>query len=261
VARAYPLTDLVKLVRAYGLLSGTCDNYRAIAGQVSREWLQQEVEQYVPLSSLPNAFFHTMRGRDILAAELFPNDDIDPESLDVEAIDVATVGKNCRINSNRLPKLETTIHVSILAANMLLGVRLYGDHGKGVPAITHDLIIATMLQETLGKAHRYSALASDDIEIVDDTYIFTWFGDNVASLVRQLDEFAEKFENAFAAGAPLPDPPNPAIASATAALMASRLRLTARAAGDQVIYFLDEERLLSASRLRFMRGSVPFTRG
>jgi len=75
VARAYPLTDLVKLVRAYGLLAGTCDTHRAIVGEVSREWLASEVEQYVPLNSLPNAFFHTMRGRDMLAAELFPDED------------------------------------------------------------------------------------------------------------------------------------------------------------------------------------------
>jgi len=242
VARAYPLTDLVKLVRAYGLLAGTCDNHRAIVGKVSRDWLAAEVEQYVPLASLPPAFFHTIRGRDMLAAELFPDDDIDPESLDVDSLDVAELGKDCRINTNRLPKLETTIHVAVLAANMLLGVRLYGDHGKGVPTVTHDLIVATMLQETLGKAHRYSALSADDYEIVDDTYIFSWFGDSVATLVRQLADYVAEFEAAIAAHQSLPTPPNPAIASAVAALMASRLRLTARAAGDQVIYFLDEAR-------------------
>ncbi len=242
VARAYPLTDLVKLVRAYGLLAGTCDSQRAIVGGVSRAWLSQEVEQYVPLSSLPASFFHTMRGRDMLAAELFPDEDIDPESLDVDAINVLELGKDCSINTNRLPKLETTIHVSVLAANIMLGVRLYGDHGKGVPAISHDLIVATMLQETLGKAHRYSALAARDYEIVDDTYIFSWFGDNVASMVRQLNDYVTRFEEAVALRTALPDPPNAAIANATASLMASRLRLTARAAGDQVIYFLDNTR-------------------
>jgi len=242
VARAYPLTDLVKLVRAYGLLAGTCDDHRAIIGQVSRDWLASEVEQYVPLASLPQAFFHTMRGRDMLAAELFPDEDIDPESLDVDALDVANLGKDCRINTNRLPKLETTIHVAVLAANMLLGVRLYGDHGKGVPSISHDLIIATMLQETLGKAHRYSVLASEDYEIVDHTYIFTWFGDSVASLVVELQSFLERFDAALENNEPLPEPPNAGIACATAALLASRLRLIARAAGDQVIYFLDQAR-------------------
>lgn len=242
MARAYPLTDLVKLVRAYGLLAGTCDNQRAMVGEVSREWLCSEVERYIPLSSIPSAFFHTMRGRDMLAAELYPNDGIDPESLDVDNIDVSALGKDCWINTNRLPKLETTIHTSVLAANMLLGVRLYGDHGRGSRGITHDLIIATMLQETLGKAHSYSALASNDYEIVDDAYIFSWFGDSVAQLVEKLRSYIAAFEAAVDSNSTLPEPPSPAIADATAALMASRLRLTARAAGDQVIYFLAEER-------------------
>lgn len=242
MARAYPLTDLVKLVRAYGVLAGTCDNQRAVIGKVSRDWQAREVERYVPLASLPEAFFHTRGGRDMLAAELFPDQDIDPESIDVGALDVAALGKDCQINSNRLPKLETTIHVAVLAANLMLGVRLYGDHGKGVPAISHDLIIATMLQETLGKEHRYSSLSSDEFEIIDDTYIFSWFGDSVASLVRQLSDYVAEFETALLASAALPVPPTPAIASATAALMTSRLRLTARAAGDQVIYFLGDAR-------------------
>ena len=242
MARAYPLTDLVKLVRAYGLLAGTCDNQRAVIGQVSRDWQSQETEQWVPLSSLPESFFHTRGGRDMLAAELFPNDDIDPESIDLGTLDIAELGKDCEINTNRLPKLETTIHVSILAANLLLGVRLYGNHGKGVPAITHDLIVATMLQETLGKEHRYSALSSSDFEIVDNTYIFSWFGDSVATLAQQLSAYVSEFETALTERSELPTPPTPAIACATAALMASRLRLTARAAGDQVIYFLGDSR-------------------
>lgn len=243
MARAYPLTDLVKLVRAYGLLAGTCDNQRAMVGEVSRAWLSSEVERYVPLSSIPSSFFHTMRGRDMLAAELYPDDDIDPESLDIESIDVATLGKGHYINTNRLPKLETTIHTSVLAANMLLGVRLYGDHGKGAPVITHDWIVASMLQETLGKAHRYSVLASDDYEMVDDVFIYSWFGDSVAQKVEELRCYLTAFESAVESNeAQLPEPPNRAIANATAALMASRLRLTARAAGDQVIYFLDETR-------------------
>jgi len=114
--------------------------------------------------------------------------------MKTDALDVASLGEACQINTNRLPKLETTIHISVLAANMLLGVRLYGDHGKGVPSVSHDLIVATMLQETLGKAHRYSALAADDYELVDDAYVFTWFGDSVATLVRQIADYVAKFE-------------------------------------------------------------------
>ena len=72
MARAYPLTDLVKLVRAYGVLAGTSDMERVIAGTLSRDWIAKEVEHFVPLSSLPRKLFNTMRGKDLLAAELFP---------------------------------------------------------------------------------------------------------------------------------------------------------------------------------------------
>jgi len=241
VARAYPLSDLVKLVRAYGVLAGTGDTERVIAGSISRRWIAQEVEHHVPLSSLPKALFKTPRGWDLLANELFADQDIDPETIKPEEIDLAERGRDCLINTNRLPKLEPCIHSAVLSANMLLGVKLYGDHGKGMPAMTHDLIIATMLQDTLGKSYRYSAINASDHEIVDDTYVFTWFGDTVAAYVRALLDYRMLFEAAVDAGETPPAPPNPAIATAVAALEASRLRLTARAAGDHVISFLDNE--------------------
>jgi hypothetical protein len=241
VARAYPLTDLVKLVRAYGVLAGTSDMERVIAGTLSREWIAKEVEHFIPLSSLPYRLFDTQRGRDLLAAELFAKQDIDPETLRPETLHMRIAGSRRMINSNRLPKLEPVIHQAVLAANMLLGVRLYGSHGRGNRSMTHDLIVATMLQDSYGKSHRYSAFSSRDHEIVDDTYIFTWFGDAVGKLVITLAEYLSLFNEAVAANLPIPEPPNAEIATAVAAIQASRLRLIARAAGDKVISFMDAD--------------------
>jgi len=225
VARAYQLTDLVKLVRAYGVLAGTGDMERVIAGEISRRWISTEVEHLVPLSSLSAKLFNTQRGRDLLATEIYGDQDIDPETIDPQQLDIEDIGKHCLINTNRLPKLEPSIHAAILAANMLLGVRLYGNHGQGMPGMTHDMIVATMLHGTLGKRYRYSAITSSDHEIIDDSYLFSWFGDVVADNVRLLSDYLQSFETAIENG--------------VAAIEASRLRLTARATGDQVISFLD----------------------
>ena len=125
---------------------------------------------------------------------------------------------------------------------MLLGVRLYGAQGKGLSSVTHDLIVATMLQDTLGKPYHFSAISSAEHEIIDDEYVFSWFGDAVASHARVLRDYLDSFEAAIAAGVRLPEPPSREIATAVAAIQASRLRLTARAAGDRVIGFLDGAR-------------------
>ncbi|MFK7890655.1 MAG: hypothetical protein AB8B63_07545 [Granulosicoccus sp.] len=240
VSRVYPLTDLVKLVRAYGVLAGTSDMDRVIVGTLPRDWIAKEVEHIVSLGSLPAALFETPRGRDLLAAELFADQDIDPEQIDSASLNVQAAGQDILLNTNRLPKLESTIHQAVLAANMLLGVRLYGCHGKGAPSITHDLIVATMLQDSYGKPYRYSAYSSQEKETVDDAYVQTWFGDSVAGLVRKLANYLTAFERAARSQSELPDPPDAQIATATAAVFASRLRLVARAAGDKIFSFLDD---------------------
>ena len=239
MAHAYPLTDLVKLVRAYGLLAGTSDRERVIAGTLSNRWIATEVEHLVPLCTLPKPLFKTLRGRDLLAAELFADQNIDPTTIDSDGISIDEMGDGRWINTNRLPKFEPIIHQAVLAANMLLGVRLYGDHGKGDPAISHDLIVAAMLQDAIGKQHRFSAISSNESEYVDDNYILTWFGDSVATLVRELADYLVQFDKAIDASEAPPAPPSPRIATAAAAVQASRLRLVARAAGDKVISFLD----------------------
>ncbi len=249
MARAYPLTDLVKLVRAYGVLAGTSDMERVIAGTLSREWIAKEVEHLVPLSSLPERLFETQRGRDLLAAEFFADQDIDPEIIKPALLDIRSVGQQRMINTNRLPKLEPIIHQAVLAANMLLGVRLYGTHGQGTPTMTHDLIVATMLQDSYGKSYRYSAFSSQDHETVDDTYLFTWFGDSVSKLVIALADYLREFTDAVEQQRPVPVPPSPDIATAVAAVQASRLRLVARAAGDKVISFMDAEQRVTMENL------------
>ena|GEM_PF-542383 len=237
--RPYPLTDIVKLVRAYGVLAGTSDQERVLAGSISRRWIASEVERQVPLASLPKALFRTPRGRDLLAAELFGDRDIDPETLQPDELDIASLAAGRMINSNRLPKLEPIIHEAVLVANILLGVKLYGMHGRGHPGISHDLIVAAMLQDAIGKPNRFSGITPVDHEIVDDAYVLTWFGDRIASLTRELSDTIRWFDAAFEKNLKPAEPRNPAIATAVAAIMASRLRLSARAAGDRVISFLD----------------------
>ncbi|MBX2825241.1 MAG: hypothetical protein KTR33_10970 [Gammaproteobacteria bacterium] len=233
------LTDLQRLVRAYGLLAGTCDNERAIIGPISRRWIASEVEHPIPLDSLSPAFFRTQRGKDLLATELYPDEDIDPECIDPDALDLGVLLKGRMINSNRVPKLEPRINCSVLVANMLLGVRLYGRHGKGVTEISHDLIIAAMLQDALEKPYVFSSLSSAEHELVDCEYVKTWFGPTVSLLAYQIRSVLLALESADEVSTPAPR-----VANALAAIFASRLRLTARGVGDAVISFLDEDRLV-----------------
>lgn len=249
MARAYPLTDLVKLVRTYGVLAGTSDMERVIAGTLSRDWIAKEVEHQVPLSTLPERLFYTMRGRDLLAAELYAGQDIDPETIRPETLNIREAGKHCLINTNRLPKLEPTIHQAVLSANMLLGVKLYGTHGLGTPSMTHDMIVATMLQDAYGKPYRYSPFSSEDQETVDDTFLFTWFGNTVAKLVKSIADYLVLFNQAVVDKTTIPEPPTPGIATAVAAVQASRLRLVARAAGDKVISFMDQDQVAVLEQL------------
>ena len=172
--------DLRYLARAYGLLAGTCDSERVIAGRISRQWIATEVEHPVPLAALPRALFKTQRGRDLLASELFEDSNVDPESIDPDQLDIDTLGAGLQINSNRIPKLEPRIHVAVLVANILSGVRLYGDHGNGVPSLGHDVVIAAMIQDAIGKPYLFSSLSSEEYELVDNDYLLTWFGPRIA---------------------------------------------------------------------------------
>ena len=238
-SRARQTRHLQRLARAYGLLAGTCDSERVIAGTISRDWIAREVEHAVPLAALPNALFATQRGKDLLAAELFDDENIDPETIDPEKLDLAGLGAGHLINSNRIPKLEPRIHVAVLVANILLGVRLYGNHGQGVTSLDNDTLIAAMIQDAIGKPYRFSSLSSDEFELVDQDYLHTWFGGRVAMLAFRIQQSLQDFE-AAQDDQSLPDiPADGHMHSVIAAIYSARLRLSARAAGDGVIGFLD----------------------
>lgn len=238
-SRARQTRDLQRLARAYGLLAGTCDSERVIAGTISRDWIAREVEHAVPLAALPNALFATQRGKDLLAAELFDDENIDPESIDPDKIDLAGLGAGHLINSNRIPKLEPRIHVAVLVANILLGVRLYGNHGQGVKSLNNDILIAAMIQDAIGKPYLFSSLSSDEFEFVDEDYLHTWFGQRIARLAFSIQQALADFEAAIAEGAAPAISTDGHMHSVIAAIYSARLRLSARAAGDGVIGFLD----------------------
>ncbi len=263
MARPSTQTDLERLVRAYGVLAGTCDAERVIVGPVSRAWIATEVEHAIPLNELPAELLSTRRGHDIIAHELYPDEDIDPQTLDIASLDQTINTSNCVINSNRIPKLEPRINSAVLTANILLGVRLYGRHGKGSPDISNDLIVAAMLQDALEKPYVFSALSSGDYEIIDRDYLTTWFGPKVAALCYQIQEALDLFSHSVVSGQSHgnshgkshgisngnshgksfnPDSIPGRIHTVIAAIAASRLRLTARAAGDSVISFLPVQR-------------------
>lgn len=228
------LSDLRKLVRAYGVLAGTCDAERAIAGKVSRRWIAAEVEQMLPLSQIPYKFFFSNRGREVLAGEFFPGEDIDPTEIDPDSLDIRGRGQKIYINSNRLPKLEPQINAPIVTANLLLGIQLYGNRGVGRNVVDNDLIIAAMLQDALGKKHRYSAFKAANFVTIDTDYLATNFGYQVLQKAEELADAIRVFEASDRGVCPEFDVP---IANAVAAIMISRLRLTARAAGDAVLSF------------------------
>jgi hypothetical protein len=233
------LSDLRKLVRAYGVLAGTCDAERAIVGRISRRWIAAEVEHMLPLSEIPYRFYFSNRGREVLASEFFPGQDIDPLTINPDDLDIRGRGRKIFINSNRIPKLEPVINASVVTSNLLLGVQLYGAMGKGMAEVDNDWIIAAMLCGTVGKRHRYSALLPEKYTRVGVESLRVTFGVTIAERVEQLLEALAAFDAAVKALAPLPEF-EPHIANAVAAIMISRLRLTARAAGDGVLAYAGE---------------------
>ncbi len=228
------LSDLRKLVRAYGVLAGTCDAERAIAGKISRRWIAAEVEHMVPLSEIPYRFYFSNRGREVLASEFFPEQDIDPLTINPDDLDIPGRGRKVFINSNRIPKLEPVINASVVTSNLLLGVQLYGGMGKGFKALDNDWIIAAMLHDTVGKYHRYSSWLPGKYSCVNTHYVANHFGQSIAEKLSALCIALDKFRTAHKSDSDLPEF-CPEIANIIAAIMVSHLRLTARAAGDGVL--------------------------
>jgi hypothetical protein len=218
------VTEAMRLVRARRLLAGTLDHHRAIVGPVSRAWIRGEVERRVRFADLSEP----LRNHAAVRPE---NGEPDPDRM---------------INTNHLPKLEPWINASVLVGAMLCGTRLYGgdledpSRGPWHSEIDDDLILAAMVFETLGLEDRLSALLPGEGRVVDDAYLRELLGAGVVAGVHALIGYLHAFDEALTAGkVDAPSIPAP-YAHAVAAILAARLRLTARAAGDAVFSVLSD---------------------
>lgn len=225
------MDDIANLVRARCLLAATLDDHRAIVGRVSRAWIRSETERHIAPSRLPEP----LRQHPSVAGH-------DRETPDE------------RLNTNRLPKLEPLINAYVLAGAILYGARLYGagtaDSESGVQfrEIENDLIIATMVHDTLGHPDRLSARLPDARRNVDEDYVEGIFGPNVLRHLAQLRLNLAAFDAAQAAGRTAELAIPPVYANAIAALKAGSLRLSARAAGDGIFGLLDEAKRAEMAR-------------
>ena len=236
------VNDLRKLIRAYNLLAASCDDLRAIVGKVSRDWIASEIERDIPLADIPAATLSTVRGRDILAEELLGNKNLGPADIDLQSLDFGR-DLSCRtINSNRLPKLEPLINAAVLVGNMLLGVQRYGNKGRGDPSIDNDLIVAAILRDSLGRKHYHSALLPSDCDVIDDTMIIDLFGQGVLNKLTELNTYWDLFQKSLDSDTLATIEIAAPYANVIAAIAAGRLRLTARAAGDEIFSTLDNEK-------------------
>jgi len=74
-------TDEMKLLKALNLLASTIDDQRAIIGPVSRDWVKSEIEMNIRIPDIPLQILDTIQGRDMLAYEIFPDQEIDPNDI------------------------------------------------------------------------------------------------------------------------------------------------------------------------------------
>ena len=241
-AMPYCTKDIRNLLRAYNLLVATRDDERTIVGRVSRNWLQSEREDWLQLSDISPGVLETVRGREILCEALMPDLDANPESIDLEPLMEQLPVSDKLINSNSLAKLEPAIAAEVLLGVMLLGVQRFGNRRCGSAALEHDVIIAAMIRDTIGLTDRYSAvLPGKCVTITLDT-VKELFGEKVSAHVRAIKTHQKEFEDAYKSNNTksliLPRP----YANVIAAIHASQLRLVARAAGDEILGNLDEEK-------------------
>jgi hypothetical protein len=235
-------TDLRNLLRAYNLLVATRDDERAIAGTVSRNWLHSEREDFVKLSEVGSGVLRTVRGREILCDVMMPDLDVNVDQVNIESLLLQLPGCDKQVNSNCLPKLEPGIAADLLLGVMLLGVQKYGNRRRGSVKLDHDLIIAAMVRDTLGRVDRYSAVLPGKYRVVDLEALHGLFGDRVVDqllvLLAHHNEFLDAFAHGGTSSLSLPRPYGTVIA----AIHASRLRLVARAAGDNILANLSDDK-------------------
>ncbi len=234
--------DIRNLLRAYNLLVATRDDERAIIGKVSRHWLQSEREDWLRLCDINPGVFRTVRGREVLCEALRPDHDSNPESIDIEPLLDQLVFSDKLINSNGLAKLEPAIAAEVLLGVMLMGVQRYGNRRCGSARLSHDVIVAAMIRDTIGLTDRYSAVLPGKCKKITENTISTLFGDSVCKHIAAIKMHQRQFDQAFAgnqmSALVLPRP----YASVIAAIEASQLRLIARAAGDEILVNLDADK-------------------
>jgi hypothetical protein len=235
-------TDEMKLLKALNLLASTIDDQRAIIGPVSRDWVKSEIEMNIRIPDIPLQILDTIQGRDMLAHEIFPDQEIDPNDIRPADIDLEKVAGHIRVNTNRLAKLEPVINAAVLTGILLLGKQKYGRKQKGIPEIENDLIIAAMIYDTLGRKDRFSALLPLEYETVHDQYIRDYLGENVLRHIVEIRRHLEAFESAIKGGTESTLNIPMEYANVLASIAAARLRLTARAAGDRLFSTLDEKK-------------------
>lgn len=228
-------TEIRKLLRAYNLLIATRDDQRVLVGQVSRDWLKSESEHVVQLSALNDGILRTVRGRQIVCDALMPDFDADAEWIDIEPLLTQIRDCNKCINSNSLPKLEPSIAAEVLLGVMLKGVQKYGNRRRGSSAIEDDLIIAAMIRDTPGHTDRFSAVLPANQRRVTESVITELFGDSVFRHIQSIRKSYRQFLSAYLTGQCSQLLLPRSHANVVAAIEASRLRLIARAAGDEVL--------------------------
>ena len=241
-AMPYCTKDIRNLLRAYNLLVATRDDERAIVGRISRRWLQSEREDWLQLSDISRGVLETVRGREIICEALMPDLDANPESIDLEPLMDQLPVSDKLINSNSLAKLEPAIAAEVLLGVMLLGVKRFGNRRCGSATLEHDVIIAAMIRDTIGLTDRYSAVLPGKCTTITLETVEELFGENVSKHVRAIKEYQKEFDDAFKnnniRNLELPRP----YSNVIAAIHASQLRLVARAAGDEILSNLDEEK-------------------
>lgn len=235
-------TDLGNLLRAYNLLVATRDDERIIAGTVSRNWLHSEREDFVKLCDVGSGVLRTVRGREILCDVMMPDLDVNVDQISIESLLMQLPSCDKQVNSNCLPKLEPSIAADLLLGVLLLGVQKYGNRRRGSVKLDHDLIVAAMVRETLGRVDRYSAVLPGKYRTVDLEALEELFGkkvvDHLQALMEHHSDFLSAFKDNRSQTLSLPRPYGTVIA----AIHASQLRLVARAAGDNIIANLSDDK-------------------
>lgn len=234
--------DIRNLLRAYNLLVATRDDHRALVGVVSRRWLKSESESWVEIADIPADVLNTVRGRQIVCDALMPDLDANTETVDLDSLLTQLRGCGKSINSNCLAKLEPAIAAELLLGAMLLGVQKYGNRRRGSDRIDNDLIIAAMIRDTIGCTDRYSAVLPGHCRTVDLDSIDKLFGGRVVDHVQSIRAAQDEFLSAFNSDRCHQLNLSRANANVVAAIHASQLRLVARAAGDEVLANLSQDK-------------------